>query len=91
MPSGNTWANHPSFGGSYYFRDVFQVPVGDLFEGAFWPGLTLVAVYIIYILILSFINKEVAPAIPASELTDSKLKQVMNAFKAIILPIAYFL
>lgn len=64
--------------------DVFQVPVGDLFEGAFWPGLTLVAVYIIYILILSFINKEVAPAIPASELTDSKLKQVTNAFKAII-------
>jgi len=67
--------------------DVFQVPVGDLFEGAFWPGLTLVAVYIIYILILSFINKEVAPAIPASELTDSKLKQVMNAFKAIIPPL----
>ena len=27
--------------------DVFQLPVGDLFEGAFWPGLTLVAVYII--------------------------------------------
>ncbi|MBV5279088.1 MAG: TRAP transporter large permease subunit [Campylobacteraceae bacterium] len=68
--------------------DVFQLPVGDLFEGAFWPGLTLVAVYIIYILVVSFLNKDVAPAIPKQELTDSKLKQVVNALKAIIPPLA---
>lgn len=68
--------------------DVFQLPVGDLFEGAMWPGLTLVAVYIIYILIVSFLNKDVAPAIPKSELTDSKAKQVVNAFKAILPPLA---
>lgn len=67
--------------------DVFQLPVGDLFEGAMWPGLTLVAVYVIYIAIIAFINKDVAPAIPKSELTDSKLKQVMNALKAIFPPL----
>lgn len=67
--------------------DVFQLPVGDLFEGAFWPGLTLVAIYVIYIAIISFINKDMAPAIPKSELTDSKLKQLMNAFKAILPPL----
>lgn len=67
--------------------DVFQIPVGDLFEGAFWPGLTLVAVYILYILVLSFFDKNVAPAIPKSELTDSKLKQIFNALKAIIPPL----
>jgi len=68
--------------------DVFQLPVGDLFEGAFWPGLTLVAVYVIYIAIVSFLNKDLAPAIPTHELTDSKTKQVLNAFKAIIPPLA---
>lgn len=67
--------------------DVFQIPVGDLFEGAFWPGLTLVAVYILYILVLSFFDKNIAPAIPRSELTDSKLKQIFNALKAIIPPL----
>lgn len=67
--------------------DVFQLPVGDLFEGAMWPGLSLVAIYVIYIAIVSFINKDVAPAIPTSELTGSKLKQVINAFKAILPPL----
>lgn len=67
--------------------DVFQLPVGDLFEGAFWPGLTLVAVYVIYIAVVSFLNKDVAPAIPTHELTDSKVRQIFNAFKAIIPPL----
>lgn len=67
--------------------DVFQLPVGDLFEGAFWPGLTLVAVYILYIAIVSFFNKEMAPSIPKSELMHSKSKQVVNAFKAILPPL----
>ncbi len=67
--------------------DVFQLPVGDLFEGAFWPGLTLVAVYILYIAIVAFFNKDMAPAIPKSELTQSKAHQVLNAFKAIFPPL----
>ncbi len=67
--------------------DVFQQPVGDLFEGAFWPGITLVAVYVIYIVIISLLDKKAAPAIPKEEVSHSKTKQVLNAFKAILPPL----
>ena len=47
--------------------DIFQLPVGDLFQAAFGPGLVLVGLYIVFILIYSFIKKDVAPAMPAME------------------------
>ncbi|WP_457743927.1 TRAP transporter large permease [Sulfurimonas sp.] len=47
--------------------DVMSVSVGDLFMGAVLPGLTLVSLYIIYILIRAYINKEDAPAIISNE------------------------
>ncbi|WP_292662148.1 TRAP transporter large permease subunit [Nitratifractor sp.] len=47
--------------------DVFQLPVGDLFKAAIWPGMALVGVYILYILIVSFLKPEVAPALEAEE------------------------
>jgi len=52
--------------------DVFQVPVGDLFQAAVWPGLALVGSYILYILIVSYLKKDVAPAIPANPSRGSK-------------------
>ncbi|MFK5987141.1 MAG: TRAP transporter large permease subunit [Pseudomonadota bacterium] len=64
--------------------DVFQVPVGDLFKAAIWPGLTLVASYILYILIVAFINKDLAPAIPAAPDRGSKKQQVLRALIDII-------
>ncbi|MBF0264176.1 MAG: TRAP transporter large permease subunit [Gammaproteobacteria bacterium] len=64
--------------------DVFQVPVGDLFQSALWPGLTLVAAYIIYILIISYLKHDVAPAIPASDIQTGKGKQILNALIDII-------
>ena len=64
--------------------DVFQVPVGDLFQAAVWPGLTLVVSYIAYILIISYIKKDVAPAIPADPSRGSKKKQVLKALIDII-------
>jgi len=64
--------------------DVFQVPVGDLFKAAVWPGLTLVAAYIVYILIVSYVKKDVAPAIPADPSRGSKKKQVFKALIDII-------
>ncbi len=42
--------------------DVFSLPVGDLFAKALMPGLMLVGAYIIYILIVAFLDKDVAPA-----------------------------
>jgi len=47
--------------------DVFQLPVGDLFKAAVIPGLALVGVYIIYILIVSFLKPNVAPALKVQE------------------------
>jgi tripartite ATP-independent transporter DctM subunit len=47
--------------------DVMSVSVGELFMGAVLPGLLLVGLYITYILIRAFLNKEDAPAIVAEE------------------------
>ena len=65
--------------------DVFQQPVGDLFQAAVAPGLILVALYIIYILILAFYNKEVAPPLPARE--GSKAGNIKRAVFAIFPPL----
>ncbi|QFR49408.1 TRAP transporter large permease subunit [Sulfurimonas lithotrophica] len=42
--------------------DVISVSVGELFLGAILPGLVLVGLYILYILIYSYLKPEVAPA-----------------------------
>jgi len=67
--------------------DVFQVPVGDLFQAAIWPGLFLVLAYITYILIYSYIKKDVAPAIVLDGNQGSKSKQVFKALQAIVPPL----
>jgi tripartite ATP-independent transporter DctM subunit len=64
--------------------DVFRVPVGDLFSAAVWPGLGLVAAYIIFILIVSYFKKDMAPAIPKDPSRGSKMKQVIKALIDII-------
>jgi len=48
--------------------DIIGVPVGDLFIGAVLPGLLLVTIFIVFILIISFIRPQVAPPIPREEL-----------------------
>ncbi len=67
--------------------DVFQVPVGDLFKAAIYPGLSLVGAYILYIVVVSFFNKDVAPAIPVEEDAGTKIRQIITALKAIIPPL----
>ncbi|MBT8348251.1 MAG: TRAP transporter large permease subunit, partial [Sulfurovum sp.] len=47
--------------------DQMHLSVGDLFRAAVVPGLLLIALYVIYILIISYLNKEVAPAIVSEE------------------------
>jgi len=43
--------------------DVMEISVGELFKAAIWPSLILVGLYVSYILIRSFFDKESAPAI----------------------------
>ncbi len=65
--------------------DVFQVPVGDLFQAAIAPGLILVALYIAYILGWALLNKEVAPPLPAQ--TGSRTGNIKRAILAIVPPL----
>ena len=64
--------------------DVFQVPVGDLFASAVGPGVALVGAYILYILIVSFLNKDAAPAIPEDTSLGNKKQQIIKALIDII-------
>ena len=48
--------------------DIVGVSVGDLFMGAVFPGLLLVGLFALYILIVSWLKPEWAPAIPKAEL-----------------------
>ncbi|MCW8894082.1 MAG: TRAP transporter large permease subunit [Deltaproteobacteria bacterium] len=66
--------------------DVFQLPVGDVFQAAFIPGLWLVGLYLIYILVISFLKKKVAPPI-ILENRGSKKELVVRALLDILPPL----
>ncbi|WP_169974283.1 MULTISPECIES: TRAP transporter large permease subunit [unclassified Campylobacter] len=70
--------------------DVFSVPVGDLFKGAVAPGLALVGIYVAYILIVSYLHRDYAPAVVA-ESEIPKSRQILNALKAILPPLVLVL
>ena len=58
--------------------DQMHLSVGDLFRAAVVPGLLLIALYIIYIFIISYINKDVAPAIASDVAYGSVLKEAIT-------------
>jgi len=66
--------------------DVFQLPVGDLFQAALWPGLVLVGCYILYILVISYLKPEVAPAITIHE--EHRKGSLKRALFAILPPLS---
>ena len=69
--------------------DVFNVPVGDLFKAALFPGLVLVAAYSIYILIVAYLNPRIAPAVRIQRQEgESKKSQVISALFSIIPPLS---
>jgi len=71
--------------------DVFQVPVGDLFQAAIWPGLSLVVVYVLYIIIYSIVKKDAAPPIHLEDEHGTKMEQIWSALKAIVPPLVLIL
>jgi tripartite ATP-independent transporter DctM subunit len=67
---------------------ILNVSVGDLFMGAVIPGFILVALYIIWIVVISFIKPSSAPAIPEKELETFKGTFLLQRiFKALIPPL----
>lgn len=67
--------------------DVFQEPVGDLFKAALWPGLSLVAFYVAYIVIITIIRKDLAPPVRLAASSGTKKQQIGHALKAIVPPL----
>ena len=65
--------------------DIFQLPVGDLFQAALYPGLMLVALYVVYILVVAFIDRNAGPAMPAQD--GTVFVNVRKALIAILPPI----
>ncbi len=60
--------------------DVTSTSAGDMFMGAFFPGLVLVALYMIYILVYALIKPEVAPPVHYEGKIDVKfLVRVLTA------------
>ncbi len=64
--------------------DQMHLSVGDLFRAAVVPGLLLIVLYIVYILIISYLSKDVAPAIVSDEPYGKVLQE---AVKEIIPPL----
>jgi len=67
--------------------DVFQEPVGDLFKAALWPGLSLVGVYVVYIIAVTLVREDLAPPIRLDQMSGSKRQQVWKAVVAVIPPL----
>ncbi|RUM50635.1 MAG: C4-dicarboxylate ABC transporter [Marinomonas sp.] len=71
--------------------DVLGIPVGDLFQAALGPGVALIGCYILYIVVITWLKPELAPAIPHDESLGTRSEQVRDALKAIIPPLALVL
>jgi tripartite ATP-independent transporter DctM subunit len=70
--------------------DVLGIPVGDLFKAAILPGSVLIGAYLVYILTITFLRPEAAPALPR----DASLNRrafYLKALKAIAPPLALVL
>ncbi|OGL28051.1 MAG: C4-dicarboxylate ABC transporter, partial [Candidatus Rokubacteria bacterium RIFCSPLOWO2_12_FULL_73_47] len=65
--------------------DIMGVSVGDLYIGAFLPGLVLVGLYLIYLFVLAQWRPELAPPIPKEEIAAFK-SQALRRVSVALLP-----
>ena len=66
---------------------VLNISVGDLFTSALLPGLTLVVLYLIYVLIISIIYPEFAPSMPNKLIKKFKNETgIVEIIRAFLLP-----
>ncbi|MBW1649198.1 MAG: TRAP transporter large permease subunit [Deltaproteobacteria bacterium] len=66
--------------------DIVGVPVGDLFQGAVFPGFLLVFLYVLYVLIISYIKPSLAPPLPKSELEVLTFPILLKKFTKALFP-----
>jgi tripartite ATP-independent transporter DctM subunit len=67
--------------------DVLGLPVGDLFRAAAIPGMTLVALYVVYALTVAFARPEAAPPVPFSDHEVNGLRRYLAALRAVVPPL----
>ena len=66
---------------------VLNISVGNLFTSALLPGITLVLLYLIYVVIISIINPSKAPAMPKEVVEEFRRKtSTMDIINAFFLP-----
>ena len=66
---------------------VLNVSVGNLFISALLPGVTLVFLYLIYVLLVTYFSPKAAPAMPTKMIEEFKEKtSLINIFNAFLLP-----
>ena len=66
--------------------DILGVPVGDLFLGSLIPGVSLAAMYVIYLLGVSFFRPQAAPPIPREERTSISTRQLLIRVSKVLVP-----
>ena len=66
--------------------DILGVPVGDLFLGSLIPGVSLAAMYVIYLLGVSFFRPQAAPPIPPGERASISLRELLIRVSKVLVP-----
>ncbi len=66
--------------------DVVTASAGDMFMGAFIPGMILVGLYMLYILVTALINPKKAPPVPFEGKYDHKF--IIRVLLALVPPLA---
>lgn len=66
--------------------DVSSTSAGEMFLGAFLPGIVLVVVYMIFIAVIAFLKPSVAPAVPYDGKFDARF--AVRVAMALIPPLA---
>ena len=61
--------------------------IGQMFMGAVFPGLTLSALYIVYIVLRCKFNPELGPAMKAEDITPFNMKKAVHLLKSMVPPV----
>lgn len=67
------------------------ISVGQLFMAAIIPGLLLAAAYVIYVVIRCYINPELGPALPKSEIKEVSAGRKFYLFATSVLPVSFLI
>ena len=65
--------------------DQLGISVGDLFIGGLIPGLTLAAMYAVYVMVVAAVRPDAAPALPP-EMTDIPAGELRRRVVVVLLP-----